>query len=212
MKNNDPLSEQLAGLIVKEADPTARDRALYHATNALLSTRPEESYPVSPWVAAFSAHRRAFAGGTVVILLLFAIGAVSTIRQRGGATPSPMAAESALLSQMEALFGSGLDAVIELPGTAPDIHLRVDATTTQPSLAQPVFIQFQRAGRHATRVLSYSGRKICVVLEGRRTSFEPLMTGRGAVILNGESFYWTSSKPLNEVDGYRVTACPLPRS
>ncbi len=107
---------------------------------------------------------------------------------------------------MEGLFGAQLDAIVESTNEAPDIRLSADATDfARPRLAQPVLIQFQRVGGETTRVLSYSGRTVCVTLGGRRMCFEPLVTGRDEVILSGGAFCWSSEQPAAGWNGYQVT-------
>ena len=212
MNSDDPLREPLSRLRVPEPNPAARNRALHHALGALTAARPTESVPIRPWTACFPAPRWALAGAVAALALLAALGVALGLRRPSAERPSAPAAERVVLSQMEALFGSRLDAVIEHPDGPPDIHLSAAASAAPPSLAQPVLIQFHRAGSAATRVLSYSGREVCITLAGRRTCFESLVTGRGEVILNGERFCWHSDEPTSELDGYRIAARLLPPS
>lgn len=213
MKTDDPLLQRLARLPVPPPDPTARDRALHHAAVALRAARGVEPGVTRPWASFLFGHGRAFAGGAAVAVVLVCLWMTLGVRRPAGDRPPSLAVETSVLRQMELLFGPQLDAVVEPPGKAPDIRLSADGgDTIQPSLAQPVLIQFHRAGSGTTRVLSYSGRVVCVTLGERRMCFEPLVTGRDEVLLLGEAFCWSRGQPPCGPNGYRVTARLLPRS
>ena len=213
MNPDDLLHAYLSGLAVPEPNLAARDRALHRATAALRASRlagPATSRrrTVFPNVAGWT-----LAAGMVTTGLLSALGAMLAIHRPDGKHPATMTAERTLLSQMESLFGPQLDAVVERPGNGADIRLSADAADpTRASLAQPVLIQFRRRGGGTTRVLSYSGRVVCVTLGERRMCFEPLATGRDEVLLLGETFCWTRGQSSGGLEGYQVTAQLLPRS
>lgn len=205
MNPDDFLHRSLSGLAVPEPDPAACDRALHHATIALRAARPARPAADRRWMLA---------AGVAAIILLLALGATLGLRRPDGERLPGLTAERALLSQMEGLFGSQLDAVVERPDSGADIRLSTAAAAdaTRPSLAQPVLIQFQRASGAATRVLSYSGRAVCVTLGERRVCFEPLVTGRDEVLLLGDTFCLPPGKLSGRLNGYQVTARLLPRS
>ncbi len=209
MKPDDPLNHVLSRLPTPPCDPAGRARALYHATLALQGavaagptrdTNVARRFSRGAWTPAGLVRGHHVGGGIV----LWAISHRRTVREKAVTT---LPAERAMLTQIETLFGPQLDAVVESGGTAPDIHLSPDAATTA-SLTQPLLIQFERTGARTTRVISYSGRRVCVKLGERKMCFEPLVTGRGEIILEGERFCWT---PGGLLGGYRVTARLLPR-
>ena len=214
MNPDDALHKRLSGLAAPEPDPAARERALHQATAALRASQLPRPAAGRRWTACLTVPRWALAGGVAVtIMLLVVLGVTLAVYQPDGKHPLALTAERTLLSQMESLLGSQLDAVVERPDSEADIRLSAGAADiTQPSLAQPVLIQFRRAGSGTTRVLSYSGRVVCVTLGGRRMCFEPLITGREEVLLLGETFCWTQGQPSGGLNGYQVTAQALPRS
>lgn len=214
MNPDELLRQRLSGLPVPPPDPAARDRALHRATVALRATGHPGSAPGSRWPSWWTASHRTLVGGVSALVLIAALGVAFTLQRAGRKrSPTTPTAECALLSQMEGLFGAQLDAIVESTNEAPDIRLSADATDfARPRLAQPVLIQFQRVGGETTRVLSYSGRTVCVTLGGRRMCFEPLVTGRDEVILSGGAFCWSSERPAAGWNGYQVTARLLPRS
>jgi hypothetical protein len=62
-----------------------------------------------------------------------------------------------------------------------------------------------REGTNTIRVLTYSGRKVCIEIGGRQECFEPLVTGEGTVILSGDHFVWSDKDP-QRIAGYKVEA------
>jgi hypothetical protein len=213
MKPDDHLGEALRRLQAPPPDIVARDRALHRAIIALGAGRAASPPAATPRAAVFNLPRWALAGVAATLLFVVALDATLTTGRREDQHLPALAAEHAVLFQMESLFGKQLDAIVESPDKAPDIHLSDDSSAAaRLSLAQPVVIQFQRTGGGTTRVLSFSGRTVCVTLGGHRMCFEPLVTGRDEVILSGDAFCWTPEDSSRGFNGYQVTARLLPRS
>ena len=195
--NNHSLKENLKRLKVPAPDPAVRERTLHrslialrHAGNAGEAREQTERSPV-------------FWRWAVVVCVL---GAVSLALWPGGRpvlTNDGLAAWRKTFRQMEILFPGQLNAVIEQDG---DVELDLAAESATPS-EQPVLVEFSR-GSHVLRVLSYSGRRVCVTLDGRNTCFEALVTGDGNVILTWDDFLWVSQNPMPRA-GYRMEAHSL---
>lgn len=213
MKPDDLLRERLLALAVPESDPVARARALDNAIAELRTSAPARPAQRLPGLSFPALPRRVTLAVAAAIMLLVVVGVMLTVHRPASEQPPALTAERALLSQMEGLFGSQLDAVIEAPGRAPDIRLAANPTDgVRPGFAQPVLILFRRIGGDTTRVFGYSGRTVCVTLDSRQVCFEPLVTGRGEVILSGPSFCWTPGQPDTGFRGYQVTARPMSHS
>jgi hypothetical protein len=108
---------------------------------------------------------------------------------------------------MERVFPGQLDGVIQA-GNKVDVDLDEDATPAlAESGAQRLKVTLQR-GDKTVQILGYSGRKICVQLDGHMKCFEPLVTANGQVILSGDDFLWSSDEPA-PIAGYQVKARPI---
>ncbi|MDF3057802.1 MAG: hypothetical protein K0R17_2017, partial [Rariglobus sp.] len=108
------------------------------------------------------------------------------------------------LAQMQTLFPGQLNAVIERDG---NVQLDLAGGSSTAASEQPLVVQLERGG-HRLRVLSYSGRSITLELKEGRLTFEALVTSGGDVVLSGEDFVWSSTRP-GVLAGYRVNAQPL---
>jgi hypothetical protein len=218
MKTDDPLAAVLSGLQVPPPSPAARERALHRATIALRQS------PAGTDDSASEPHhytRRRFAitwslAATLAMLFAFAVIAFwhfEKLRQIEALNTQSIDMDRTVLAQIEALFGSQLNAVVEHAGSAPDIRLAEDAMDggNEGGHSQPVVVEFTR-GADTIRVLGYSGRAVCVDLAGHRTCFEPLETGDGQVILAGKGFCWTPQNRATQLSGYRVATKLLSRS
>ena len=120
--------------------------------------------------------------------------------------PHPPAApqHAAVLAQVEALFPGQLDAVIERGDGEVNVEL---AAKPQPASDQPVVVEFRR-GDALVRVLSYSGRHVCVDLGGRHACFDALIGDHGEVIVAGTDFVWTAQNRAS-AGGWQITAALL---
>lgn len=189
--NDDLLKKRLAELPVPPSDETARECALHRSLVALANAANSGEISGDKSRPAF--RRWALAAG--------ALGAVVLALWAGG-RPAP---ENALawqrtLEQMEELFPGQVNAVVERDGKF-EVEL---ADQNAGGTGQPILVEFVQGSR-VLRVLSYSGRKVCVELGGRTACFEPLVTADGGVILSGENFLWSSEHPMPQA-GYRVEA------
>jgi hypothetical protein len=220
MKADDPIGKLLRGLPAPPADPIARERALHRATIALSQPASSGSM-IQPDVAGSSndgfwhsvSGRWAMAASVAALAGLIALPWLTGRSLERATIPDSFSlqTERTLLQQTEALFGAQLSAVIIRGVSAPEIRLTQDDIPSTAGLSQPVLIEFARAGGTTLRVLGYSGRSVCLMLSGRQVCFEPLITGPGEVILNGENFCWMPGKAPQDLDGYRVVARPLCR-
>ena len=188
--NDDFLKKRLAELKVPEPNETARERALHRALLALKNT-PDETLEMP---RRFSWWRWASVAGVCAAVVLLAVWVGERpVREN-------LAVWQQTLHEVEALFPGQVNAVIERDGVV-DLELSDEAFG---GTSQPVVVEFVR-GASVLRVLSYSGRKVCVDLGGAKACFEPLVTAEGRVILAGEDFLWTSEHPTSRA-GYRVEA------
>ncbi len=185
---DDELKARLRGLRVPPTDATARDRALHRAVIALKNAR---LYPLS---AQRERRHPGLRWATAAGLIVFA---AVLIINRLPQTLSPLAPEI-LLAEMNALFPGQVNAVIQENG---EVSLEL-AEAPAPASDQPVLVEFEREGK-VLRVLSYSGRRVCLDLGGESICFEPLVTAGGEVILSGEGFLWSSQHPSPEA-GYQI--------
>lgn len=195
--NSKLLKERLKRLDVPMPDTTVRERTLHRSLIAFRHAwKTEEVHertgnlPVFwRWAAAVSV-----------------IGTASMALWLGGQSVFPkdaLAKWGKTIRQMEILFPGQLNAVIEHDG---DVELDLTAEPAMPS-EQPVMVEISR-GAHVLRVLSYSGRRVRVNLDGKNTCFEALVTGDGNVILTGDDFLWISRNLMPRA-GYRVEAHSL---
>jgi hypothetical protein len=191
--NDHDLQQKLRALAVPVPDDTARERARHRALLVFSQGGPEapERRPsVLRWAVA----------GTAAL----ALAAVFWIAREAEPAHQSGPGEAAVLAQVEALFPGQLDAVIE----HEDGEMRVAlAAQRQPASDQPLLVEFRR-GDSLVRVLSYSGRHVCVDLGGRHACFDALIDNHGKVIVAGEDFLWTERNRAS-AGGWQITAAPL---
>lgn len=185
----DDFAERLS---VPPEDPAARDRALAHALTALGNRASDEAPDdfFQYWLRLFVLPALA-----LVMMLAWAMWP--------GGTADDAITDLQVLNEVAELFPDTLDAVVEQNG-------RVDVQLTGrevPASEQPLVVVL-RKGREVLRVLSYSGREVCLSLSGRKVCVEVLMDDDGQVIIAGENFLWSEQNPLL-LDGYRVEARSL---
>ena len=180
-------------LPIPEPDAAARSRALSRALVALRnregSVARRERRVAWPWPAVCG------------MALLLACLAVLPTRFKG---PDRTRADLRVLHEMASLFENRLVAVVE-QGEDVDVQL---STGEIPASEQPVRILLRR-GRKVVRVLSFSGRELCLELDGRKTCLAVLATGEGGVTLVGGDFLWSPQNPAR-LAGYRVEASTIP--
>ena len=192
------LHNLLGKLSVPLLEDVAREKARHRAEIAFANR-----------VAAFvPAQERARWMRKALILGFVGIGVVLiclTALQRTRSAGEPFA-ERKLLAEMEALFPGQLDGVISSEGNV-SLDLAPKASDSKSGASQPLALTLQR-GRQIVRVLGYSGRKVCVNIGGRKRCLEPLVTGEGKVIVEGDDFLWTDARPI-KVAGYKLEARTL---
>ncbi len=187
--NDFDLQQKLRALEAPAPSDTPRERARHRALIAF-SQRGTDAVPEPPR----RGYGWAFAGLAALLLVAIFFG------------PHPPAGpqDTAVLAQVEALFPGQLDAVIEHEDGEMRLAL---AARTQPASDQPVLVEFRR-GEELVRVLSYSGRHVCVDLNGRHACFDALIGDHGDVIVAGEDFLWTEENHAR-AGGWEITAARL---
>lgn len=189
--NDDLLKKKLADLRLPEPSEAVRERALHRALVALANSPKADEVPGEkvrrvPW-------RWLLTAGTLGLLVLaFWPGGKPVIENT--------LSWQRTLAEVEALFPGQVNAVIERDG---EMALEL-ADHAAGGTGQPVVVEFVQ-GPRTLRVLSYSGRQVCVDLGGTKACFEPLIQADGSVILSGENFLWSSDHPVFP-GGYRVQA------
>ncbi len=187
-------------LAVPPPDAAAREKARRRAEIAF-ANRPSPA-AVPPGEAEMPGRRWG-----AVLAAVCAVAAVVYFGRLDWKQPASPAsqdlAERTLLAEMEALFPGQLDGVIATGGKVSLALASTPSLLAKPP-AQRLAVTFQR-GRQVVRVFGYSGRKVHFTLDGRSRSVEPLVTGDGSVIVEGEDFLSTDAHPA-KVDGYRVKA------
>jgi len=187
---DDDLREKLAAFVVPPATETARDRARYRA---LIAFRQ----PVDHTLLARSRSTRwSLAAGVALALLAVLFWPRDT-------PLAQLSANATVLVELATLFPGELDAVIDRHG---ELQLALSPAPQRPS-DQALLVEFRR-GPTTVRVLTYSGRWVCVDLAGRRACFEALASARGEVVIAGEDFVWTAQEPVS-MDGWNITAAGL---
>lgn len=196
--NDQELKDRLNALKIPGCDERARDRALHRATVALANAEePKNEARLMGWTGRLLWTVGCAMAAAVIFVSLQA--PVPLIQPKA----QELADDLKILKQMEALFPGQIDAVIQKSGA---VNLELAAEQSLPS-DQPILVRLI-SGKQSIQIMSYSGRKVCVELEGSRTCFEALLNNDGNVILNGRDFIWTPQLPVT-VAGYRIEAKKL---
>lgn len=195
MKKNKGFNERLTQLPVPEPDATARFRALSRALVALEhreTTAPmrERHKPLWLWPIGCA---------LAMLLLLFLLPA------HWFRSPKQMRSDLVLLDEMSALFDKRLEALVERDGEM-DVQLSPQEMP-MPVSQQPICIVLSR-GHDVIRVLSFSGREVCLSINGQKTCLDVLATKDGEVIITGGSFIWNRQHPAS-LAGYYIKATML---
>lgn len=216
------LRKRLAALRPPASSEAARSRALFRANLALdAATR---STPASEPAAAQTSRSPLASFRFAAGLLLGSAAALALgLWLLRPAPPASLAADPApaanhtdatraaslrLLAEVQQVFPGRLNAVIDRDGA-----LQIDLADNSSALAsdQAIVVELARAGR-VVRVLGFSGRAIDVELDGRSVRFAPLLTGGGEVLIDGETFAWSSTQSTpapSALDGWSIAARAL---
>ncbi len=192
--NDGELMLKLRELPTPEPGEGVREKALHRAMIAL-------SNPAAPEPATGGAHpwfRLALRGFACVAAAALAALLFTHTRHADVAQ-----ADAKLLKEMEALFPGQIDSVVTRGGQV-DLNL---AQAPDENSSQPLAVVLRRDSQ-TIRVLTFSGRKVCLDLGGHKECFETLVTGEGQVILTGDHFLWSAENP-KAVDGFDVQAASL---
>lgn len=217
--NDKSLREILHRVPVPPPDDAARENALARAEIAY-ANRLDQTFG-QPTDAAYGGDLRMLLGAkrigfacAMLFLVWFALTVVMDhgLRRRAFSGRSEMPggkenrADVQLLVEMETLFHGQLQAVISRRNEVSLDLSAAPSTNAEPS-SQPLAVVLRR-GRQMIRVLGFSGREVCVLIDGRKECFEPLVNGNGKVFLVGHDFIWNGDHPT-PVAGYKVEAHPL---
>ena len=192
--NDGELIRKLRELITPQPGEGVREKALHRARIALVN--PGDEVPAAGvsrgwlWLVARSA-------ACVAVAAISALLFVRSHHAGGGE------ADAKLLKEMEVLFPGQIDSVVTRGGQV-DLNL---ADAPDANSSQPLAVELRRDDQ-TIRVLTFSGRKVCLNLGGREECFETLVTGEGQVILSGDHFLWSTEDP-KAVDGFSVHAATL---
>ena len=191
------LRRILSGLKIPTASNIARERARHRAALALGRTETAPNSERAVWFWRLTA-------GALAVALTGVLTWQAWLRP--DAPREDTAADQKILKQMQALFPRQVNAVVDDNG-------KVDLSVAQsPEVGsdQPIVVLFQRHGK-MIRVLSYSGHKFCLPLDGHEHCFEILAAAAGGVILEEDDRAWlTAGAP--EIAGYSVRAQTLEAS
>ena len=190
--NDVELARELHRLKVPPASGSARERARHRALTAFgpggTASDPAPRRLSWSWLAA---------GALAAVLL------GTGLKWLHSPAREDLAGDRKILQQMQALFPHQVDAVVEENG-------KVDLSIAQAPVVgtdQPVVLLF-RQGDRTIRVLSYSGHRVCVALDGGENCFEILATPAGGIILEGSDKVWIASEHP-KIAGYTVHAQTL---
>lgn len=186
---DDDLQKKLRAYGAPAPTDIARERARHRALIAL--SQPAEAAAPKPRGVLNWALTGALAA---LILTALYFRPQPPARANGSGTAT-------VLAQVEQLFPGQLDAVIESDG---EVEVAL-ARQARPASDQPLVVEFRR-GDSLVRVLSYSGRHVCVDLGGRQACFDALISEQGQVIVAGEDFV---AQSRGSADGWQITAKPL---
>lgn len=193
--NDESLKRTLEKLRVPAPDDSAAARARHRAMTAFENRETITERKPAAW--------RWFAAGAAAAACACALLIALWPHREPERTASSDRADVKLLAEMEALFPGQLDAVIANGG---EISIRL-APERGAATPQRLAITLSR-GANTVRVLGYSGRKICLDLDGKRECFEPLLNAENQIILAGENFVWSRENP-SALAGYRIAAKAL---
>jgi hypothetical protein len=189
---NEHLQERLDQLAVPPLDKAAREKARYRA--AVAFANPPATFAPKPSPIPWRKY-----AATAMAVLSIALGLWVTLRPHSAPNH-----DAQLLAEMEKLFPGQLDGVICSNG---NVDLDIAQGTSRPNSKQALALTLRR-GNQIVRVLGFSGREVRVKLGGKVCALEPLVTGEGKIIVQGDNFVWTGSRPLN-VAGYQLEARTL---
>jgi len=184
------LEEKLGRVVVpapaEGAKAKALERALVALRNAGAAPEPRGRAGFR-WMWAMGMAVAAWA----VVLIFHAVPPVETTN------------DTAVLDQVAKLFPDRLEAVVERRGLVDVVLAPSDVSPSD----QPIVLVLSK-GREVIKVLSYSGRRVCLRLSGREACVEVLAEGNGNVIVAGKDFIWSKGSPV-QVEGFSLRAHAL---
>jgi hypothetical protein len=194
--NDESLKRALEKLSLPAADESARERARHRAVLAFENRDATPQRRPAPWL-------RIAGAAACAVLAVLLVARFYDGRKGAEAAVSSDRADAKLLAEMEALFPGQLDAVVK---NGDQVSVELAQEPGGPA-SQRLAITLHR-GASTVRVLGYSGRRVCLALDGQRKCFEPLLTADGQVILAGDDVFWSPENP-SPLAGYRISAHAL---
>jgi len=190
--NDKELKDLLQELRIPEPDEALKEKARHRASLALGSPDLESGKrPVRfPWLTPALA---------VLVLLMASYILLQSVNDRENRSPQ----FAAVLQEMENLFPNRISALVWRGG-----ELTVELAEPAANTGQPVEILLSRQ-EDQIRVISFSGREVCVDLNGEEVCFEVILSGiDDTAILVGEHYLWTPQNPA-PLSGFKVKAKPM---
>lgn len=185
--NDEKLETILHELSVPEQDESAKAKALYRATLALGADDllPETKAIRFPWLTSAL---------SVLAVILGTYILFQSLTSENQATLEI----AEVLQEMETLFPGRISALIWRDG-----ELAVELAEASGDVGQPVEIVLSRDGDQI-RVVSFSGREVCMDINGQEVCLEVLLSGKDdTAILVGNHYIWTQRNPAS-LEGYQV--------
>jgi len=182
------MKKRLPTPIISAPNEVAKEKARYHAMAAFRNAprEEEERQTLRPnWM------RLALFGTGAVACVLGVLLTFTRVPQASN--------DSALLVQMQELFGPALSAIVERNGK---IEVLTDPEATSDA-AQPVVIEVSQ-GSERVRILGFSGRELRIPLKNESLRVDPLITANGDIILVGEDFVIDAKG--TQMDGATISA------
>lgn len=192
MKDDD-LKKQLKNLSIPPEEDEARERALDRAMVAF------RNQPLGDEI--LNGGKQTIAWKWVTAGIALALIMIGLVWHQG--TDHTESRDLMILGQVTELFPQTLEAIVERNGQV-DVQLARDEVQLSH---QPLMVIFKK-GSEVLKVLSFSGREICIELNGRDVCMEVLAQENGDVIIAGKDFLWSRQHPVI-LNGFRVEARSL---
>jgi len=177
MSSPGPWLQNLLRLKIPAGKEEARQRSLHRALVALRNGPQEEirqAHPLKEWLMA---------GGIVTVLATVIVMILPVSAPDGPSVPSRPQPSASLLAEMEKLFPKELKAVIVEDG---EVSVRLAESGEAMPEDQRVRVSL-RKGSEEVDVLTYSGQKVCMKVNGTPVCLTPLLTGENTVFVLTES-------------------------
>ncbi len=199
MSSSNQFRDLLKAMKVPTPDAGAKEKALHRARIAFQNQESSQETQAST-----STVLRWWREGLIVALAL----TIVLMQWYPKEEQISLSEHRKILKEMETLFQGQLTAVVEQGG---ETQVRLSSFSGEsPMKSQRVMILLEKGASHV-RIMSYSGQRTSVVLNGKTVYFEPLVTGSGKIMVMGDDFLWTSDNP-QKIHSYKVQVVSLETS